>query len=167
MEAAEGISQLGAFGVIYIDAHNLMAGFTVMNVLSKDDARVKEQHFFLVKLGIYWVLRADCSYGFSGLHMHGGSAPVFKTAQPANAPPYIHMNGIAYCPTHFFKGASSWLFGAAPLKGKKKTAEVFRIAPKMQVWRCVTLSFLIMKLIYVIIDTTCSSKNNRLLTAPT
>ncbi|KAF8906871.1 hypothetical protein CPB85DRAFT_1436730 [Mucidula mucida] len=66
--------------------------------------------------------------------MHGGSAPVFKTTQPANAPPYIRMNGIAYCPTHFFEGASSWLFGAAPLKGKKKTAEVFRITPEMQVW---------------------------------
>ncbi|KAF8899557.1 hypothetical protein CPB85DRAFT_1439942 [Mucidula mucida] len=134
IEASEGISQLGAFGVIHIDGHDLTAGFTSMHMLSKDDSRVEEQLFFLVELGICWVLHGDCSYGFSGLHMHGGSAPVFKTAQPVNAPPYICITAVAYCPTHFFEGTSSWSFGAAPLKGKQKAAEVFRIAPEMQVW---------------------------------
>jgi hypothetical protein len=83
------------------------------------------------ELGLRIELQPGSTIAFSGLHIHGGSAPIYKTPLKEGEVIYTRMTLVAYCPGHFFLGLSSWSFAADPLR------YLVRIASELQNWECV------------------------------
>ncbi len=96
--------------MIHIDSNNLPASFSLMVNLSPFHPDIMEQLFFILDLGLAWKMLPLTTYCFTGLHMHGGQAPMYKPGPRTDSTPYVRITDINYCPSHFYDNSAALAF---------------------------------------------------------
>ncbi len=93
-----------------IDSNDLPAGFSSMVNLSPFHPDIMEQLFFILDLGLVWKMLPLTTYCFTGLHMHGRQAPMYKPGPRTDSTPYVQITNINYCPGHFYNNSAALSF---------------------------------------------------------
>jgi hypothetical protein len=105
------IASLGKFGGEHIDGNDTPGSPTSMLVLSHDYDGVEDDLFYLLDLGIAWDLEPLTALYFSGLHIHGGSQPVYRRDREDRNFLYYRITLIAYPVDEMLSGTDSISFG--------------------------------------------------------
>jgi len=115
-EPHRNVEELGARGMrkAHLDHGDSTAANSCMTNLSGEYEELEEEHFFLLDLGIAWVMEPLSTVSFSGLHFHVGMRPRYRLNRAK--PNHIHyrLTLVGYTPEHMLGGSDTLAFGSLP-----------------------------------------------------
>jgi hypothetical protein len=115
-DSSSNITSLGKFGKGHIDPRDCPGVPTAMHILSPEYDGVEDEYFYMMELGIGWLLEPFCTLYFSGLHFHGGSQPFYKKDRADKSFIYYRLALIAYPPDDALSGQEAIAFASLPNK---------------------------------------------------
>ncbi|KAF9041370.1 hypothetical protein BJ165DRAFT_1530100 [Panaeolus papilionaceus] len=129
-QAKSMAASIGKFGETHLDSGDNAGAPTAMLVLTRPHPDLEDDYFYILDCGICWKMTEFAILFFSGLHVHGGCQPIYKSIRTE---PRIHayrITQILYPPLHMINGTDAVAFAALPATGGK--SRVFAIGHEMR-----------------------------------
>jgi len=115
MSDGELQKHLGSFGGTHIDAKDSAGGVTAMTNLSKLPTFMHGGFFYLLEIGVYWVLEEFMTVLFCGLRFHCGSEPTYPDHSADLVPHWAtRLTLVCYASSSILDGGSIMSFAAHP-----------------------------------------------------